>query len=150
MKQAIKKGLGFGLTSGIITTLGLIIGLAASTSSKNVVISGILIIALADSLSDALGIHISEEADSKKSKEHIWKSTIATLLSKIIFALSFIIPVLLFSLTTALIISIIWGLLLICLFTYYITKSIKAIFEHLGIAILVIILTYFIGSLINN
>ena len=68
MKIAIRKGLGFGLTSGIITTLGIIVGLDASTNSKIVVIGGILFIAVTDSLSDALGMHISEEAHKKEKQ----------------------------------------------------------------------------------
>jgi len=66
MKNSIKKGLGFGLTSGIITTLGLMIGLYFSTKSMLAVIGGIIIIAVADSLSDSLGMHISEETNKKK------------------------------------------------------------------------------------
>ena len=67
MKPAIKKGFSFGLASGVITTLGLMVGLYASTHSLLAVLGGILVIAVADALSDALGIHISEEAESKKS-----------------------------------------------------------------------------------
>jgi len=59
MRHSLRTGLSFGLTSGIITTLGLIVGLHSGTHSKIVVISGVLIIAIADSFSDAFGIHIS-------------------------------------------------------------------------------------------
>jgi vacuolar iron transporter family protein len=153
---AIRKGVGFGLTSGIITTLGLMIGLATSTGSRLAVIGGILTIAIADAFSDSLGVHISEEAGSKRTKDKsIWESTLATFFSKLIFALTFLIPVLIFNLQIALVISIIWGLLLITVFSYYIAKrndhSIsKAILEHLIITIIVIILTYLVGLLISK
>ena len=62
MKHSLKVGFSFGLTSGIITTLGLMVGLNYGTSSKLAVIGGILTIAIADASSDALGIHISEES----------------------------------------------------------------------------------------
>ena len=79
MKISIRKGVGFGLTSGIITTLGLIVGLNAGTHSKIVVIAGILTIAIADAFSDSMGIHISEESGHKnKSSKEIWESTIST------------------------------------------------------------------------
>ncbi len=78
MKISIRKGFSFGLTSGIITTLGLIVGLHSSTHSAAVVISGILIIAIVDALSDAIGIHISEESEIKHSTKEIWESTITT------------------------------------------------------------------------
>jgi hypothetical protein len=54
MKESLKTGITFGLTSGTITTQGLMIGLYSGTNSRGVVIGGILTIAIADSLSDAL------------------------------------------------------------------------------------------------
>lgn len=153
MKTSIKKGFGFGLTSGIITTLGLIVGLNSSTHSKIIVIGGIILIAIADALSDSLGMHISEEAENTHTKKEIWQATITTFLSKFIFALTFIIPVLLFQLSTAIIISIIWGLSLISIFSYYIArkeniKPYKAILEHLVITIIVVTITSYIGKFI--
>ena len=154
MKISIRKGLGFGLTSGIITTLGLIVGLNAGTHSKSIILGGILIIAFADAMSDPLGIHISEEAGHKDtSHTEVWESTISTFVFKLVFALSFIIPILLFELRSAIIVSIIWGLLL--LVSFYISKKkkihpLKVIGEHVIIAILVILATHFIGGLING
>lgn len=153
MKNSIKKGLGFGLTSGIITTLGLIVGLNSGTGLKSVVIGGILIIAVADALSDSLGIHISEEANKPNKKREVWESTFSTFLFKLIFAATFIIPILLFRLETAVIISVIWGLMLISIFSFWISKrnkvkAVRVVFEHLIIAISVIILTHFIGKFV--
>ncbi len=151
VKTSVRKGLGFGLTSGIITTLGLIVGLNSSTHSRNVILGGILVIAIADAMSDALGIHVAEEAELKHSTKTIWESTIATFLSKFIFALTFVIPVLLLPLSTAILVSVIWGLLLISVFSYYIASKqdanpFKAVFEHLLIAGIVIIVTNYIGN----
>jgi len=155
MKISIRKGVSFGLTSSMITTLGLIIGLNAGTHLKGVVIAGILTIAIADAFSDALGIHISEESGRKKSSRLVWESTIATFFSKFFFALTFLVPVLLFELDTAIIVSIIWGLLLIGILSFYTariqkTSATKAIFEHILITILVIILTNYVGNWISG
>ena len=155
MKTSIRKGFGFGLTSGIITTLGLIIGLYSSTHSRLVVIGGILTIAIADAFSDALGIHISEESERKHKQKQVWESKYATFFSKLIFALTFIVPILLFPLQTAIIISIIWGLLLITLFSNYVAKlrkikPKKVITEHLIITVIVIIATYYTGKFISQ
>ena len=46
MKESVKKGFGFGLTSGVITTLGMMVGLNASTGSRTAVIGGIIAIAI--------------------------------------------------------------------------------------------------------
>ena len=155
MNHSWKVGFNFGLTSGIITTLGLIVGLNASTHSKLVVLGGILTIAIADSLSDAMGIHVSEEAENKHSHKEIWQSTFSTFLFKLIFALTFVIPVLLFQLPTAIIVSVIWGLLAITTLSYFMAKKQRKkplfpILEHIGLAIIVIILTQLIGMGIAN
>jgi VIT1/CCC1 family predicted Fe2+/Mn2+ transporter len=155
MKRSVKKGVGFGLTSGVITTLGLLIGLNASTHSRVVIISGILVIAVADSLSDALGIHASEETEKNHSHGEIWMSTVSTFLSKGVFSLSFVLPILLLPLSQAIIASIIWGLTLIIILNYHLAKIRKtnistSLIEHVVIAIIVIILSHLIGSYIRN
>ena len=151
MKHSLKTGFSFGLTSGIITTLGLMVGLHSGTHSTPVVIGGILIIAIADAFSDALGIHISEESENKHTTKDIWESTLFTFLSKFVFTLTFIVPLLLFQLSTAIIVSVIWGLSLLGLFSFYIAKEQKAkpwnmIIEHLAIALIVIVITHYVGD----
>jgi len=150
MKTQIKKGVGFGLTSGIITTLGLMVGLTYGTHSKLAVIGGILTIAIADAFSDALGIHISEESENSHSAKQIWAATIATFISKVVFASLFILPVLFFTLESAVKISIIWSLGVLGALSYKLAKAEKekpwkAIAEHLTIATVVIIVTHYVG-----
>ncbi len=148
-------GFSFGLTSGVITTLGLMVGLNFGTHSKLVVLGGILTIAIADAFSDALGIHISEESENKHSTKEVWQSTISTFISKFAFALTFVIPVLLFKLSTAIVVSVIWGLLTLSILSYKLareegTKPWKVITEHLIIALIVIILTRYLGGWISS
>jgi len=123
IKQSFKTGLGFGLMSGIITTLGLMVGLHSGTHSKTILIGGILVIAVADAFSDALGIHVAEESDRERSQREIWESTISTFFSKFIIALTFIIPILFFVLPVAIIVGILWGLFLIGVFSFYIAEQ---------------------------
>jgi len=154
VKHSIKVGFSFGLTSGIITTLGLMIGLNSSTNSSLVVIGGILTIAIADSLSDALGIHISEESENKHTEREIWEATFSTFFCKFIIALSFVIPVLLFDLTIAIFVSIIWGLSLLCIFSfisakYQKTKPWRVVSEHLIVAIAIIIAAHYVGTWVS-
>jgi VIT1/CCC1 family predicted Fe2+/Mn2+ transporter len=150
MKDSIKRGFSFGLTSGVITTLGLIIGLYAVAESKSIVLGGILIIALADALSDSMGIHISEESKSKDKKK-IWSATISTFVSKLFCALTFLVPILVFELGLAVIISIVWGFVLIAGLSIYISKRErwKVIVEHVVLTIFVIFATYGIGRFVR-
>jgi len=154
MNNSWKAGFGFGVTSAIITTLGLMIGLKVCTQSKLAVIGGIISIAICDALSDSLGMHISQEYSNQKVKR-IWQATISTFISKLLLGFTFIIAILIFEINTAIIVNIVWGLLILIIFSYIIAKNekekpYKVIFEHLLIAIIVIIATYFIGLLISK
>ena len=151
MRHSWQVGFSFGVTSGIVTTLGLMIGLYAGTYSRLVVIGGILTIAIADAFSDALGIHISEESEDRHLSKDIWISTISTLFSKFTFSLTFIIPVLLFPLSTAIMVNVIWGLSILVILSYKMARKqkvspLKVVGEHLVIAVMVITLTYYLGK----
>jgi VIT1/CCC1 family predicted Fe2+/Mn2+ transporter len=155
LKESVKVGLTFGLTSGVITTLGLMVGLNSGTNLKLAVIAGILTIAVADAFSDALGIHVSQESTNTNSSKEVWTATFATFIFKFIFALTFIIPVLIFNLNTAVIVSIIWGMLLLGVASYFIAKEtnqkpLHVIFEHVLISVIVIVIANYLGVLINN
>jgi len=154
MKHSLKVGFNFGLTSGIITTLGLMVGLHASTHSKLVVIGGILTIAIADALSDAMGIHMAEESENKHTTKEVWESTFSTIFFKFIFSSIFILPVLLLKLSKAIVISIMFGSYILLVNSFVIAREQNAnpwkiIGEHLIIAVLVIITTHYIGHFIS-
>lgn len=142
------------MTSGAITTLGLMVGLHSGTHSKLAVIGGILTIAIADAFSDALGIHVAEEAEHVHSEMEIWASTIATFISKFFFALTFMVPVFLFELTTAILVSVAWGLSMLTLISWRIarqqgTRPWRVVTEHVGIALAVIVIAHYVGDWIR-
>ena len=150
-----RTGLFFGATSGVITTLGLITGLNAGTHSMTAVLGGIFVIAVADAMSDALGIHLAEEANPNATTQHIWSATISTFLNKFIFAISFAVPLLLLPLDQAVIASLLWGMLVIIVLSYFLARAQKTspvliVAEHLGIAILVVVLSHLIGEWVSR
>ena len=150
MKESIKTGISFGLASGVITTLGLMTGLNAGTKSELAVIGGILVIAIADALSDSVGIHISEESENVHTEREIWAATISTFFSKLITALTFVIPVLLLPLPVAMIVSVIWGLCLVSVLSFWIARlagvaAWKVIVEHLVITVAVVVISHLVG-----
>ncbi|MFC1840549.1 hypothetical protein ACFL1N_13275 [Thermodesulfobacteriota bacterium] len=151
MKDSLRTGISFGLTSAVITTLGLMVGLHSGTGSKLVVIGGVFIIAIADAFSDALGIHVSEEAENVHTTKEIWVATIATFIAKLVFSLTFVVPVLLFPLFTAMIVCLVWGLSILIVLSYLMAKAKgeqawKIIGEHVLIAIIVIAITHWVGD----
>jgi len=155
MRLSLRKGFSFGLSSGVITTLGMMVGLHSSTHSKIAVVGGIIAIAIADAFSDAVGIHISEESENRHSTREIWESTLSTFISKLFFALTFVIPVVLLPLNVAIVASILWGLLIITLLSFSVARQQriavhKVAVEHLVIVVLVIILTHYVGDWIAS
>ena len=150
-----RTGLFFGATSGVITTTGLIAGLNAGTHSVTAVLGGIFVIAVADAMSDALGIHLAEEANPNATTYHIWSATISTFINKFIFAISFAVPLLLLPLDQAVIASLIWGTIVIIALSFFLARAQKAspfliVAEHLGIAILVVVFSHMIGVWVSR
>jgi vacuolar iron transporter family protein len=155
MKSSWKTGLSFGLTSGVITTLGLMVGLHSGTHSRAIVIGGILTIAIADAMSDALGIHLAEESKNSGPTMQIWEATIATFFAKLIIALTFVVPVLVFPLTAAVIVSVAWGLLLLATLSFFLARAQqiapwRVIGEHLLIGVSVVGMTHVLGDWIRE
>jgi len=151
MKDSLRTGITFGLTSAVITTLGLMVGLHSGTHSRIVVLGGILTIAIADAFSDALGIHVSKEAENVHTVRQIWTATIATFFAKFLFALTFAAPVLLLPLSTAIWVSLVWGMSILAILSYAMAKSQgeapwKIVGEHVLIALVVIGVTHFVGD----
>lgn len=155
MKSSFRTGLSFGLTSGVITTLGLIVGLHAGTHSRAAVLGGILTIAIADSLSDALGIHLAEESKGMAPVLQVWESTVATLLSKFFIAATFAVPLLLFQLWTSVLVSLFWGLAILTTLSFFTARTQriaawKVIGEHLLIALSVVTVSYYVGLWVSD
>ena len=154
-KKGARSGLFFGAASGVITTLGLIAGLNAGTQSTATVLGGILVIAVADSMSDALGMHLAEESAPGATSRQVWAATLSTFVTKLLFALSFAVPLLLLPLGAAVMTSIAWGMVVITVLSVYIARSrgervLPIVAEHLGIAIVVIVLSHLIGEWVSR
>jgi VIT1/CCC1 family predicted Fe2+/Mn2+ transporter len=155
MKDSWKTGISFGLTSGVITTLGLMVGLHAGTHSRAAVFGGILTIAIADAMSDALGIHVSEESKNGAPLSQIWEATLATFAAKFVVSATFILPVLFVPLDQAIVMSVAWGLLLLTVLSFFVARAQgitpwKTITEHLLIALCVVAATHAVGDWVKG
>lgn len=153
--EGARTGLFFGATSGVITTIGLIAGLNAGTKSLAAVLGGIFVIAVADAMSDALGIHLAEEADPGTTAAHVWSATLTTFATKFVFSLSFAVPLLLLPLQQAVITSVVWGMIVIAVLSYFLgrnqnSSSVAIIAEHLSIAAVVVVLSHLIGDWVGR
>ena len=140
----------FGATSAIITNLGIITGLDTLTHPKLSIIGALLVIALADNLSDTFGIHIYQESEYLGTKE-VWLSTLTNFFTRLFVSLTFILLIILLPIQLAAICSVVWGLLILTIMTYIISRQRKmspysAILAHTIVAVLVITAGHFIGA----
>ena len=103
----------FGISSAVLTTLGMVVGLNAATASRLAVIAGIVAVAVADSLSDSMGIYTSQRVEGGTTGAGALMAAVNTFLGKFIFTLSFILPFVFLSFSHAMCASIIWGAILL-------------------------------------
>jgi VIT1/CCC1 family predicted Fe2+/Mn2+ transporter len=150
--MAIINKFSIGATAAITTSMGLIAGLTQGGNAKTGIITGLLIIAIADNISDTLGIHIYKESEGA-SRQDINSFTYGNFLARFFIVSTFVLIILLFSSYVALIISSVWGLFLLTILSYSIAKikktnSVPEIAWHLLVALLVIIGSKLLGNLI--
>jgi VIT1/CCC1 family predicted Fe2+/Mn2+ transporter len=138
----------------VITTLGLMVGLHAGTHSIAAVAGGIVTIAIADALSDALGMHVAQESQNRYTTREIWLATGVTFATKFAVALTFLIPVFFFDLDLAVAVSVAWGLFLLAVLSERLARRQRVspwgvIAEHLLVAIAVVTVTHYVGHAVG-
>jgi len=144
----------FGATSAIITSLALIVGLSRNINPKLTIIGSLLVIAVADNISDSLGIHIYQESELLNYKV-VRASTFSNFLTRFLAVLIFILLVAFLPIKYAVIFSIAYGILLLTILSYLIAREQKvnpylSIFQHVAIAILVIAVSGLLSEWILN
>ena len=144
----------FGITSGILTTIGLLVGMNAATDSRLAVVAGILVIAMADSLSDSFGMYLSKLGERGGTRAAALRYASGTFAGKFIFPLSFAIPLLSpIALSTAVMIDLTWGAAVLALLSteqalVTQTSVVRTIARNVGLAILIVCLSSLVGSIV--
>jgi VIT1/CCC1 family predicted Fe2+/Mn2+ transporter len=152
--QSSKNNLFFGSTAAIITNLGLLFGLYSAPNAKLAIIGSMLVIGIADNISDTLGIHIYQEAEGLSNKK-VWVYSMGNYAARLFVSLLFISFVAFLPMPLAFGYCLGAGFVLISFISYSIarhnkTNPVWAIAEHLGVALLVIVISRFMGNLIIN
>ena len=142
----------FGSSAAIITDVSLIVGLGSARTGKEPILAGLLTIAVADNISDSLGIHMYKESEGYGQKLSLF-STLLNFLSRLLISCTFVAIVLVLPMAHAIVVGLIWGLLLIVLISYLISRSnrekpLKEIVIHLLVAVVVIALSLYLGRAI--
>jgi hypothetical protein len=141
-----------GATAAIITSMGLIAGLAQAGTARASIVAGLLIIAIADNISDSFSIHIYKESEGA-SRRDVDSYTYGNFAARLVLVFTFILIVLLLPSYTALIVSSVWGLVLLAILSYVIaqrrkTNALRLVVWHLVVALMVIGGSRLLGSVI--
>ncbi len=144
------RKISFGSTAAIVTSLGIIVGLNAAAAQTFAIIASLLVVALADNLTDSLGVHIYQESE-RLSEREAFRTTVANFVTRLLVSLSFITIVLLLSPRAAILVSLGWGLLLLSALSYLLAKARKVspaseMCKHCAVALAVIAVSGSIGT----
>lgn len=144
------RNVSFGGTAAIVTSTGLIVGLDTATISREILITSLLIVGIADNLTDMLSVHIYQESEGLP-KQQALNTTIANFGVRLSVCLSFVGIVALLPMQIAMAVAVGWGLLLLAGITYLVAKARRArilpeIVKHAAVAVAVIILSRMIGA----
>jgi len=139
----------FGSSAAIITDVSLIVGLGSARAGKGPILAGLLTIAVADNISDSLGIHLYKESEGYDQKLS-FVSTVLNFFSRLLISCTFIAIVLLLPMAQAVYAGLVWGLLLVVIISYLISRRnkdnpLKEIAIHVLVAAVVIALSRWLG-----
>jgi len=147
------KNFSFGATAAIVTSIGLIIGLDAATASKATILSGLLIVAIADNLTDSLSVHIYQESEQLEPRA-AFHATLTNFAARLGLSLSFVFLMVILPFHVAVVASILWGLLLLTGLSYVVARTrklpvLREIAKHLAVAAVVILSSKMVGQIIS-
>ena len=148
------RNISYGGTAAIVTSMALISGSGAAHATKPVIVSALLIAALADNLTDSLSIHIFQESEQLDIKA-AFAGTIANFVTRLLLCLTFVPMVVFLSLPHAIEGAIIWGYTLLGTLTYLVARERKLnplteAIKHLLFAAVVISASMMIGHWIGT
>lgn len=144
----------YGGTAAIVTSTALISGLSAADATKPVMVSALLIAAIADNLTDALSIHIFQESEQLDEK-NAFRGTITNFFTRLLLCISFVLLVGVFPFAHVAKVAIVWGILLLATLTYLVARERKVeplseVLKHLLVAAAIISVSIMIGHWIGD
>jgi VIT1/CCC1 family predicted Fe2+/Mn2+ transporter len=143
----------FGSPAAIVTSMALIVGLGAETVTRAAIVGSLLIIAVADNLTDSLSVHIYQESE-RLAQRQAFRTTLANYAARLGTALSFVALFIVLPPPVATYACVAWGFALLSGLTYLLArarnvKPFAEIIKHAGVAVAVILIGRVIGMAIR-
>ena len=143
----------YGGTAAIVTSMALITGLNSVVTGKSTLITALLVVALADNITDSLSIHIYQESAQLDERE-AFIGTLSNFTTRLLGSLSFVFIIVEFPPTVVVLGSIVWGNLLLSVLTYFLARErnvriLPEVIKHLVVAAVAIIISKIIAHLLT-
>ena len=144
----------FGGTAAIGTSMALIVGLDAANAGRTVIVSALLIAAVADNLTDSLSVHMYQESERLEQKD-AFVGTVANFVTRFIVCLSFVLIVALLRGPAAVMGGIAWGMSLLAALSWLLARHRKVsataeVAKHLAVALVIILVSKSVGHWIST
>lgn len=141
----------FGLMDGIVTVIGIILGISALGDQRLLILAAIAG-ALADSMANAAGIHVGTETSKRFPKKSVMISTIYAFASTFIAAALLIIPHFLLGLQQAILASLVIAIIMLGAMGVFVAhyrnrNPVLIALEYIAIGLFVSFVTYISGML---
>ena len=126
-----------------------VVGLGEATVDRATIVGSLLILALADNLTDALGVHIYQESERLPERD-AFRTTVANFLTRLLLSGSFVVLVLVTRPPYTQPLSVAWGFVLLAALSYRIARvrgvhPLTEIAKHCAVALAVIASSAAIG-----
>jgi len=143
----------FGSTSAVITSIGLVVGFASADTSRATLVGGLLIVGIADNLTDSLSVHLYQESEGLESGE-AFVSTVTNFCARLLVTATFVTLVVVLPRAWLIPAAIVWGLTVLGTLTVLLARERGApvgreLLRHFAIAVLVIGISRAIGVFVS-
>jgi len=140
----------FGSTAAIVTSIGLIVGFNAASASKQSLVGGLVIVAIADNLADSLSIHVYQESERLASRS-AFITTVTNFVTRLVVASTFIVIIVTLPLPAGTVVASLWGLALLVALTFLIARDrgvrpLPEVVKHIIVACIVIASSEAVGA----
>ena len=147
------RGISFGSPAAIVTSMALVVGLDAATVTRAAVVGGLLVVGVADNLTDSLSVHIYQEAEQLAQRQ-AFRATVANFCARFVVSSSFVPLVALLPPAISIPACVAWGFLLLCGLSYLLARArgaavLPEMGKHAAVAVLVIVISRALGLLVR-
>jgi hypothetical protein len=150
-RRRILRRVSFGSTSAVITSIGLVVAFGSDADAT--LIASLLVVGIADNLTDSLSVHLYQEAEGLEQHE-AFTSTVTNFLTRLGITASFVALVAVLNGGWLIAVTVSWGLAVLGLLTTALAHERGAsvgreLARHYTIAVVVIVLSRAIGDYVN-